>query len=231
MSDRDARDAWVQRVLGVSPARSAGTSSSAEPENKSSATDLSKLAETLAIIMLRIPDYAESAAQHENWVGRADQAHELIDENDQAAVPIVEKLGAEVSEAARRQSAADAPFRQWQKVYDDCRKQADSLKPVLHGQLEKAGLSEQLPAFEAGWETLEHELSAVGDVMTTAFRKAKRSAGEERIRLMTDASDLARDLIRQSALLRQVDSSRDQPVSIVASLTGELDQLARSLKR
>jgi hypothetical protein len=221
MADRDLMAAWVKRVLSIDVAGAGGAAQ---------APDLSKSHDLLTAIREKIPDHAVTAAQENLWRKRADMAQDLLDEDDPDAAPIIRNLDAEITAVARRQSAADAPFLQWQKVYGDCRQQVSGLKPVLQGQLAKAGLSDQVPAFEAGWATLEQELTTVGDIIRNAFRKAKRAAGAERIRLMSDAGDLARGLIRQSTLLSKIDGSREQPVSVVASLNTELDHLEQSFK-
>jgi hypothetical protein len=241
----DPKAAWLERVLEIVPATSGvaskptahegGSGTAARPgggasvaSSASASLDPDKLQNQLAMILLKIGDYAEGAKQEQDWLDRATKAQELIDDGDtKGADALIAALGKEMMAAAERARAAYAPFARWQKAYDGCLTQADGLRAAMVKQISDADQA-IMPEFESGWATFEDELSGVGEVVEKALTKARRAPEGDRKTLVVKAVAAATKMIDTSSLLSDIDENDVQPVSIVGTLRQELDALRRA---
>jgi hypothetical protein len=241
----DPKAAWLERVLEIAPAtsgvapkptaREGASGSSAGPgeatsvaASASASADPDKLQNLLAMILLKIGDYADGAKQEQDWLDRTTQAQELIDDDDtKGADALVAALSKEMMAAAQRARAAYAPFARWQKAYDGCLTQADGLRAAMVKQIDEADQA-VMPQFESGWAIFEEELSGVGEVVEKALAKARRAPEADRKTLVFKAVAAATKMIDTSSLLSDIDGNDVQPVSIVGTLRQELDALRRA---
>jgi len=233
----DPKDEWLERVFGLVPPTSgaapkpngdAGAPEGPAAPGEQASPDDDKLRDQLAIILLKIDDYADGAQQRQDWLDRATQGQELVDDGDgNKAAALIGALGKEMTAAAERARAAYAPFARWQKAYDGCLAQADGLKAAMVEQIGKLD-EEVMPDFENGWATFQEELAGVGDVLETALAKARKAPAGDRKALVAKAVAAATKMIDKSSLLNDIDENDVQPVNIVGTLRRELDALQRA---
>jgi len=222
-----AAEAAGQLRQGLGAAVPAAASSAAAPAQPPAA-DAAKMHNTLMQMMLKIPDFAEGAAQHEDWLARANRAEQIVEGDPAQASALIVALGREMAEAAKRKQAADGPKTEWKKVYADCLKQADELKAAILAAMSDAGMHTARETFLANWAALENGLDDIGETIGTALRKTKTLPRTEAAAVIQKAVATATKQLDASGHLANVDDNSVLPVTIAASLRSGLAKLGKA---
>jgi len=215
----------LRQGLGASaPAAASLAAAPAQPPT----ADATKMHNTLMQMMLKIPDFAESAAQHEDWLARANQAEQLVEGDPAQASALIVALGKDMAEAAKRKHAADGPKVEWRKVYADCLNQADELKAAILTAMSDAGMNTARETFLANWAGLENGLDDIGETIGTALRKTKTLPRTEAAAIIQKAIATATKQLDANGHLADVDDNSVLPVTIAASLRSGLAKLGKA---
>jgi len=115
---------------------------------------------------------------------------------------------------------------QWQTTFEACSTQIASLKPLLQQNIRDIKRDDLLPEFEASWDVLERELSAVSDTIAAAFGQHPKD-GTDKDGLLLAVAEASR-LLDASTILQHLDGNGLQPTTIVELLREEFEEMRRS---